>query len=79
MITMRILRVLDVEKVAYELSGSFARVGAPQADNDTKGPEDFHKNIFLVKTFDLHLLYSYQKIFNYLFLFTSRPTGQQNM
>ena len=29
MVTKRIVRVLDVVKIAYELSGIFAKVGAP--------------------------------------------------
>ena len=52
-ITNRIVRVLDVKKVADELSGAFVKVGAPQADNDNSNPpENFHKNVFLAKSFD---------------------------
>ena len=41
LITMKIVWVLDVKKVAYELSCPFAKVGAPQADNDSsKGVYD---------------------------------------
>ena len=48
MITMRIVRVLDVKKVVYELPGTFA--GAPQSDNDSsKPPENCHKKFFLLK------------------------------
>ena len=44
--TMRIVWVLDVKKVAYELSGPFA----PQADNDSSSPpEDFHKTFLSLK------------------------------
>ena len=50
LITMRIVWVLDVKKVVYELSGPFARVGAPQADNDSSNrSESFIKKIFLLK------------------------------
>ena len=50
---MRIVRVLDITKVANELSGPFAKVGAPQTDNDSSSPpEIFHKNIFDAESFD---------------------------
>ena len=63
MINMNIVWVLYVKKVVHELSGSFAKVGAPQADNDTSNPhESFHKNGFLAESFDLNILYSYRKI-----------------
>ena len=43
---------LDVMKVAYELSGPFAEVGAPQADNGSSNPPgNFHKNFSLDKSF----------------------------
>ena len=53
-LTLRIVRVLHVHKVADELSDPFANVGAQQADNDSSNPpENFHKNgfnaIFLLK------------------------------
>ena len=38
MITMRIVLVLDVEKVAYELPSHFAKFRAPQANNDASTP-----------------------------------------
>ena len=57
MITKRILWVLGVKKVAYKLSGPFAKIGAPQADNDSNNhPEIFHKNVFLAKSFYLNIL-----------------------
>ena len=41
--TMEIVRLLDVKKVAYELPGPFAKVGAPHAGNDSSSfPENFH-------------------------------------
>ena len=44
---------LGRQKVAYELSGPFSIVGAQQADNDNSNThENFHKNGFLVKSFD---------------------------
>ena len=53
LITMRIVWVLDVKKVANELSG-------PQADNENSNPpEIFHKNVFLTKSFDWNTLYGY--------------------
>ena len=49
MIPMKIVCVLAVNKVSYDLSGPFAKFGASQADNDTSNPPDFfHKNIFLI-------------------------------
>ena len=49
--------VLDVKKVANELSGPFAKVGAPQADNDSSNPpEIFHKHVFLAKKFILNYI-----------------------
>ena len=51
MITLRIVCVLSVKKVANELSGSFAKVGAPQADNNSSNlPKIFHKNVFLAES-----------------------------
>ena len=45
--------VLDVKKVPHDLSGSFAKVGAPDADKDNSNPpEVFHSNVFLVIIFD---------------------------
>ena len=59
MIKMRIVSVLDVKKVAYRMSGPFAKVWAPQADNDSsKTPETFHKNVFLAESFDWNTLYT---------------------
>ena len=53
MITMRNVRVMDVNKVVNELSCPYAKVGAPQADNDSSNPpENFHKNVFIAKSFD---------------------------
>ena len=51
-------------KVAYEPSGPFAKVGGPQANNDSsKPPVKFHKKI-LAKSFDLNILHSYRKLNN---------------
>ena len=61
----RVTLVFDVEKVAYELSGLFAIVGAPQADNDSSSPPgNFNKNVFLTQRFHWNLLYSYSKFIN---------------
>ena len=51
MMTMRNVSVLDVKKLAsYELSGLFAKIGAPHADNDrSSSPEDFNKYVFRAK------------------------------
>ena len=47
MITMTIVLVMDVKKVANKLSGPFAQVGAQQADSDSIKPLNiFHKNAF---------------------------------
>ena len=55
---------MDVKKVANELSGPFAKVGAPQADNDSGNPSEmFHKNVFLTKIFDWTTLYSYHNLY----------------
>ena len=41
---------MDVKKVAYEMSGPFPKIGAPQADIDSsKLPENFRKTILLLK------------------------------
>ena len=46
--TMKNVCVLDVKKTAIELFASFAKVEAPQADNDCSNlSENFHKNVFL--------------------------------
>ena len=46
-ITMKIVRVLDVKKVVYDLSGPFAKIGAPEADNDSSSrPENFLQKSF---------------------------------
>ena len=51
-VTLKIVWVFDVKKVAYELSATFAKAGAPQANNDSNNrPEIFHKKIFLQKVF----------------------------
>ena len=48
---------MDAKKIAYELSGPFAKIGALQADNDRSNPpESFHKNLFLAKSFDWTIL-----------------------
>ena len=63
-LTLSIAWVLDFEKVAYELSGSFAKVRTPPANNNSSSPsEDYHKNIFLDKSFDWNILYRYHKLF----------------
>ena len=52
MMTMRTVRDLDVKKVANELYGPFAKVGAQLAANESCNPtESFHKNAFLTKSF----------------------------
>ena len=52
MITMTTVLVLEVMKVAYALSGPFAKVGAPQAENDNSNPpEILHIHVFLFKSF----------------------------
>ena len=56
MLTLWVGRVLDVKKVAYELSGPCAKVGAPQGDSDSSNPENLHKNVFLTKNFVLNIL-----------------------
>ena len=43
MINMRIVWLFDIKKIAYELTGSFAKVRAPQADKDSINPENLHK------------------------------------
>ena len=59
MITMRIVWVLDVKKVANELSDPSGKVGALQADNDSSNPSEiFHIQIFLAKSFDWNTLYN---------------------
>ena len=65
MITITIVWVFDVKKDAYELSDPFAKVGPPQADNNSSSsPENFHKNIFFAKSFDGNILFSYFKLSN---------------
>ena len=52
MITINTVWVLDVKKGANELSGPFAKVGAPQANSDRSDPlEIFHKNVFFCQKF----------------------------
>ena len=64
-IIIRIVRVLDVKEVAYELSGPFSKVGASQADNDSSHPpENFNRNVFLAKIFDFIILYSCRSLYN---------------
>ena len=41
MIIMMTAWILYVKKVAYEMSGHFAKVWAPQADNDSGNPDFF--------------------------------------
>ena len=53
---MRTAWVLDVNRVAIELSDPFAKVGAPQADNKSSNSQDcFHKNVFLATNFDWNI------------------------
>ena len=55
---MRIVWVLYVKKVAYELNGPFAKVGAPQADNDSSNPpENIHKKTFFLLKLMIELYY----------------------
>ena len=63
---MNIVWVLDVKKKAYEqLSCPFAKVRAPQTDNDSSNPhEKFHENFLLDEIFDLNILYSYRELFD---------------
>ena len=57
MVSMRIIWALDAKKIAYELSGSFAKVGAPQADNESsKPPKNFNKNVFPAENFAWKIL-----------------------
>ena len=54
---MRIVWVLNVKKAAYELSGPVAKVGAPQADNDSSNPpENFRETVSLAKSVDWNIL-----------------------
>ena len=77
--TKRIIQILVVKKVTYELTGPVAKIGAPQADNDSSDPpEIFHKNVFLTKTFDLIILYSCWKMFNQPFLIVSVQIRRAN-
>ena len=53
MITLRIVRVLDIKKVAYELAGPSAEIVSPQANNDSSNPQEkIHKNVSLGKSFN---------------------------
>ena len=62
---MKIVWVSDVKKVAYELPGPFAKVEAPQADNDSSiPPEIFDKYVFPTKSFVWNILRNCLKIFN---------------
>ena len=57
--------VLDGKKVAFELSDPFAKVEAPQADNDSSNPpEIFHKKFFFALSYDWNILYSYRELFD---------------
>ena len=79
MISMRIVWVLDVMKVTYELSGPSTKVGAPLADIDSSfPPENFHKNIFLVKSFVWSVLYIYRKLINLPFLIITTSARRRN-
>ena len=80
MITMGIVWVLDVKRVAFELSGSYAKVELPQADNDSRNsPENFQKKVFLTKSFEWNILYSYRKLFKKPFLNVLMHTRRQNI
>ena len=51
--TIRIVVVLIVTKVVYEQPGSFVKIGAPKADNDSINIfETFHKNVLIAKLLD---------------------------
>ena len=77
---MKIVLVMNVKKVAYELSGPSAKVGAAPADNDSSNPlENLNKNIFIAKSFDWNILYSYQKLLDWHFIVVSMHTRRQNM
>ena len=57
--------VFDVMKVACEQFGPYAKVGVPQANNDSgSSPGKFHKNVILSKGFDWKKLYSCHELFN---------------
>ena len=70
--------VLDVKKVAYELSGPFAKVGAPQADNDSsKPPEMFHKKVFLTKFFvEIYYTVIAPYLFGFSYLYQCTQDGK---
>ena len=71
---------MGVKKEAYELSGPFNKVGAPEADSDSSNPlEKFHESIFLVKNCDLNILYSARTLFNTHLLIISMHTRRQNI
>ena len=56
---------MDVKKIAYELSGPFAKVGAPKADKDISNLfQNFQKNVFVAKSFDSNIRYSYRSLFH---------------
>ena len=62
-IPMRVKWILDIKNAAYELPSNFAKVGAPQEDNDSNRPPDnFRKNDLLVKSFVLNILSIYRKL-----------------
>ena len=74
--TMSIVWILDVKKVANELSGPFA----PQADNDSSNhPGDFHKTLFFAERFDWNWLTIYRKLFIRPFFIVPMHTGRQNI
>ena len=77
MITTRIVWVLDVMNVAYELSVPSAKVWVSRADKDNNNsPENLRRKVFLDKSFDWNLLYNYRKLFNLAFLIKSLLTRQ---
>ena len=69
MTTNKVVWVFDVKKLAYELSGIFAKVGVPQADNDPAILlKFFTKTFFLIKI----LIETYYTVeTNYLFKLSS--------
>ena len=68
----RTVRVLDVKKVACDLSGSFAKVGAPGADSYSSNSPDFffYKNVF-PNIFLWFILYTCRKLFKQYFVIVS--------
>ena len=83
---MRIVWVLDVKKVANELSGPFAKAGAPQADNDSSNPPEIFQFFLLKVLVEIHLIVIEKFIYNlslfyqrsqdgiiYLYIYNSLP------